>query len=74
MCVGVCSVLNSPSLLSSYPRSCLNEPPSRRTVFMFEFMAAPRFYMTHCNGLANLQLEAGSIINFTGGLFQLIEF
>lgn len=41
---------------------------------MFEFMAAPRFYMTHCNGLANLRLEAGSIINFTGGLFQLIEF
>lgn len=35
---------------------------------MFELMAAPRFYMTHCNGLANLQLEAGSIINFTGGL------
>lgn len=41
---------------------------------MFELLAAPRFYMTQCNGLANLQLEAGSIINFTGGLFQRNEF
>lgn len=31
-------------------------------------MTALRFYMTDCLGLANLRLQAGSIIKLTGGL------